>query len=142
MTTTATCIFCRIIRKEIPSFKLIETENVYSFLDIGPLSEGHALVIPKHHGERLHDIPTDQLAEVLPVAKQIVDALRVETGLEDYNILQNNGHAAHQEVPHVHFHIIPKRSSADGLGIKWAVSEDAKDMAKISDLHKKLAARF
>lgn len=61
------------------------------------MSRGHALVIPKHHGEKLTDIPDDQLAEILPVVKKIVKA----TGAENYNILQNNGRIAHQEVDHV-----------------------------------------
>ncbi|ORZ39201.1 HIT-like domain-containing protein [Catenaria anguillulae PL171] len=142
MTTPATCIFCRIIRKEIPSFKLVETEHIYSFLDIGPLSQGHALVIPKHHGEKLHEIPDTQLAAILPAAKQIVDVLRKETGMTDYNILQNNGRAAHQEVPHVHFHIIPKRENGEGLGVKWVPSEANKDMAKLKELHERLAAQL
>ncbi|KAI9164555.1 Adenosine 5'-monophosphoramidase [Blastocladiella emersonii ATCC 22665] len=137
--TSASCIFCRIIKKEIPSFRLIETESVYSFLDIGPLSEGHALVIPKHHGEKLHEIPDAQLAEVMPVAKKIVGALRATTGMTDYNILQNNGKAAHQEVPHVHFHIIPRRE-ADGLGVKW--SPIAADKDKLAELHAKLTAQL
>lgn len=68
-----------------------------AFLDIQPLSRGHALVIPKHHGEKLADIPDDQLAEILPVVKKIVKA----TGAENYNVLQNNGRIAHQEVDHV-----------------------------------------
>jgi len=70
---------------------------VLAFLDINPLSRGHALVIPKFHGEKLVDIPDDQLAEILPVVKKLVKA----TGAENYNVLQNNGRIAHQEVDHV-----------------------------------------
>ncbi|KAM0550640.1 hypothetical protein ACHAPJ_008899 [Fusarium lateritium] len=109
------CIFCRIIKGEIPSFKLFESDKTLAFLDIGPLSKGHALVIPKHHGAKLADIPDDHLSEVLPVLKKIVKA----TGATDYNILQNNGRIAHQEVDHVHFHMIPKPNETEGLGISW-----------------------
>ncbi|GAW24987.1 hypothetical protein ANO14919_145850 [Xylariales sp. No.14919] len=98
----AACIFCRIIKGEIPSFKLFESEKTLAFLDIGPLSKGHALVIPKFHGAKLTDIPDDHLAEILPVAKKLVSA----TGATDYNILQNNGRIAHQIVDHVHFHMV------------------------------------
>ncbi|KAM5516454.1 related to protein kinase C inhibitor-I [Fusarium oxysporum] len=117
----SSCIFCRIIKGDIPSFKLFESDKTLAFLDIGPLSKGHALVIPKHHGAKLADIPDDHLTEILvstgalPVVKKIVNA----TGATDYNILQNNGRIAHQEVDHVHFHMIPKPNETEGLGVKW-----------------------
>lgn len=66
--------------------------------DIGPISEGHALVIPKYHGAKLHEIPDEHLTELLPVAKKIA----IATGAEQYNVLQNNGRMAHQMVDHVH----------------------------------------
>ncbi|KAM0194855.1 hypothetical protein ACHAPA_009063 [Fusarium lateritium] len=111
----SSCIFCRIIKGEIPSFKLFESAKTLAFLDIGPLSQGHALVIPKHHGAKLADIPDDHLSEILPVLKKIVNA----TGATDYNVLQNNGRIAHQEVDHVHFHLIPKPNETEGLGVEW-----------------------
>ena len=73
------------------------------------------MIIPKHHGAKLHDIPDDQLSEVLSVTKKIA----IAQGVEDYNILQNNGRIAHQEVDHVHFHLIPKPNKQEGLGIEW-----------------------
>ncbi|RGP71842.1 hit family 1 [Fusarium longipes] len=109
------CIFCKIIKGDIPCFKLYESNTTLAFLDIGPLSKGHALVIPKHHGAKLADIPDEHLAEILPVLKKIVNA----TGATDYNILQNNGRIAHQEVDHVHFHMIPKPNKEEGMGISW-----------------------
>ena len=66
--------------------------------DIGPISEGHALVIPKYHGAKLDEIPDEHLTELLPVAKKIA----IATGAEQYNVLQNNGRMAHQMVDHVH----------------------------------------
>merc|ERR1711879_550582 len=113
--SSAACIFCKIIKGEIPSMKIFESDKTFAFLDIGPLSKGHSLVIPKHHGAKLHDIPDDQLTELLTVTKKIA----VAQGLSDYNILQNNGRIAHQLVDHVHFHLIPKPNKAEGLGIKW-----------------------
>ncbi|KAK5942744.1 Adenosine 5'-monophosphoramidase [Knufia obscura] len=111
----ASCIFCKIVKGDIPSFKLYDSPKVLAFLDINPLAKGHALIIPKTHGEKLTDIPDDELAESLPVAKKIAAAL----GAENYNILQNNGRLAHQEVDHVHFHVIPKPDQQQGLGISW-----------------------
>jgi diadenosine tetraphosphate (Ap4A) HIT family hydrolase len=122
------CIFCRIIKGEIPSFKLFESDKTFAFLDIGPLSKGHALVIPKHHGAKLTDIPDDSLTELLPVLKKIATA----SGATDYNVLQNNGRLAHQEVDHVHFHLIPKPDESEGLGIIWK-SQQA-DMEKLKAL--------
>jgi diadenosine tetraphosphate (Ap4A) HIT family hydrolase len=95
--------------------KIFESEKTFAFLDIGPLSRGHSLIIPKYHGAKLHDIPDEQLAELLTVTKKIALA----QGVEDYNILQNNGRIAHQVVDHVHFHLIPKPNEKEGLGIEW-----------------------
>ncbi|THH29356.1 hypothetical protein EUX98_g4816 [Antrodiella citrinella] len=124
----ASCIFCKIIKGEIPSFKIVETETTFSFLDIGPLSKGHALIIPKHHAEKLHELPDEYLTEALPIAKKIATAL----GLKDYNILQNNGRIAHQEVDHVHFHLIPKPRASDeeGLVIGWPAQKISMDELK------------
>ncbi|THH16163.1 hypothetical protein EW146_g4423 [Bondarzewia mesenterica] len=110
---------------DIPSFKLIETDLSYSFLDAGSLSRGHALIIPKYHAPKLHELPDEYLADALPIAKKIVKAL----GAENYNILQNNGRIAHQVVDHVHFHVIPKPSDSDaeGLVIGWPTQSPSKE---------------
>ena len=81
-----------------PLLSLRLLTRLVSASDIGPISEGHALVIPKFHGAKLHDIPDEHLHELLPVAKKIA----IATGAEQYNILQNNGRLAHQLVDHVH----------------------------------------
>nr|POE93202.1 hit family protein 1 [Quercus suber] len=103
--------------------KVFESDKVLAFLDINPLSEGHALVIPKFHGAKLADIPDEHLTELLPVAARIARA----SGAENYNILQNNGRLAHQEVDHVHFHVIPKPNEEEGLGIGWPMKSASKD---------------
>ncbi|KAK7718278.1 Adenosine 5'-monophosphoramidase [Diaporthe eres] len=117
----AACIFCKIIKGEIPSFKLFESEKTLAFMDIQPLSKGHALVIPKYHGEKLADIPDEHLTELLPVAKKIA----IASGAKDYNILQNNGKIAHQEVGH-----IPKPNETEGLGIGWPMQKLEMDELK------------
>ncbi|KAF1982018.1 HIT-like protein [Aulographum hederae CBS 113979] len=122
----AACIFCKIIKGDIPSMKLFESDKTLAFLDIMPLSKGHSLIIPKHHGAKLTDIPDDQLAEVLAVTKKIAAAV----GAENYNILQNNGRLAHQEVDHVHFHMIPKPNESEGLGIGWPATKPDQDGLK------------
>ncbi|KAL7958415.1 HIT family protein 1 [Trichoderma compactum] len=130
------CIFCRIIKGEIPALKLFESEKTLAFLDIGPLSKGHALVIPKYHGAKLADIPDDQLSEILPTLKKLVTA----TGATDYNILQNNGTIAHQEVHHVHFHMIPKPTETEGLGITWPSTTG--NMEKLKTLCEDIKAKI
>ncbi|PGG98050.1 hypothetical protein GX51_07024 [Blastomyces parvus] len=124
---SAACLFCRIVKGELPSFKLYESDRVLAFLDIMPLSRGHALVIPKVHGVKLTDIPDEDLAELLPVAKK----LAIASGAVDYNILQNNGRMAHQFVDHVHVHMIPKPNGRDGLTVGWPNVEADKEELKV-----------
>ncbi|OQO12500.1 hypothetical protein B0A48_03142 [Cryoendolithus antarcticus] len=132
----ASCIFCKIIKGEIPSMKVFESDRTFAFLDINPLSYGHALVIPKFHGAKLADIPDDSLQELLPVAKKIALA----SGAENYNILQNNGKLAHQVVDHVHVHMIPKPNEQEGLGINWPQQSVSKD--KLTKLLEELKAKM
>lgn len=138
--SSASCIFCKIIKGEIPSFKLIETKFSYSFLDIQPTADFHCLVIPKHHGAKLHNIPDEYLADILPVVKKLTKVLKLDVNDtpegEGYNVLQNNGRIAHQEVDHVHFHLIPKKDSESGLGVGWPAQ--ATDFEKLGKLHKEL----
>ncbi|GKZ21045.1 adenosine 5'-monophosphoramidase [Aspergillus brasiliensis] len=134
--SSATCIFCKIIKGDIPSFKLFESDKVFAFLDIQPLSRGHALVIPKYHGAKLTDIPDEDLQEILPVAKKLAKI----SGAEDFNILQNNGRIAHQVVDHVHFHMIPKPNETEGLGIGWPTQKT--DMDKLKALFEELKSKM
>lgn len=132
----ASCIFCKIIKGEIPSFKLFESERTFAFLDINPLSRGHALVIPKYHGEKILDIPDEDLQEILPVVKKLVKA----TGATEYNVLQNNGPTAHQVVQHVHFHMIPKPNETEGLGVGWP--QQKTDMDKLKALFEDIKSKM
>ncbi|CCM00992.1 uncharacterized protein FIBRA_03040 [Fibroporia radiculosa] len=136
--TLASCIFCKIVKGEIPSFKLVETETAYSFLDINPLSKGHSLVIPKYHTEKMHELPDEELADILRVAKQIA----IATGAENYNILQNNGRIAHQEVDHVHFHVIPKPSATDAEGLVIGWPQQKVGMDALAKLHEEIKGKL
>jgi diadenosine tetraphosphate (Ap4A) HIT family hydrolase len=121
------CIFCKIVTGEIPSHKIVETNHVLGFMDIGPLSDGHCLFIPKQHAERAHEVPDSALQEILIHVKNVANAL----GVENYNILQNNGEIAHQAVAHAHWHLIPKPSNDLGLKIQWDPI-DGKNQAEIA----------
>ena len=115
----AETVFSKIIRGEIPSHKLYEDEQVLAFLDIAPLAPGHAVVIPKEPAVTLDQLSDDSAAALGRVLPRLCRALQAATGTREFNLLQNNGRAAHQAVDHVHFHIIPKPSEAQGLGVKW-----------------------
>jgi len=101
------CIFCKIIRREIPAYIVYEDEHSLAFLDINPVSPGHILVVPKKHYERITDMPENDLKEFMASVQKV--AKIVETRLSnDYNIVVNHGPGAGQIINHVHFHIIPR----------------------------------
>lgn len=101
-------IFSKIIRGEIDSHKIYEDDFVIAILDIGPLSEGHALVIPKEPAATIDELSDEHAAAVGRVLPRITRAIKKVTGATAINILQNNGEDAGQAVEHVHFHIIPR----------------------------------
>lgn len=92
---------------------------MHAFLDIGPLSTGHALLVPRQEAEQVHHLTDESAAALGAALPRIARALMKATGAPAYNVLVNNGPLAHQEVPHVHFHIIPKYENGRGLGIEW-----------------------
>ena len=121
--TRMTTIFDAILDGEIPCHRVFENEHVLAFLDIGPLSRGHTLVIPKERRAQLHELSDDASAELGRALPRIARAVLSATGATAYNVLQNNGPEAHQAVFHVHFHIIPRFDDGSGLGIGWAPGE-------------------
>jgi histidine triad (HIT) family protein len=126
---TADSIFTKIFRGQIPCQKVFENERVFAFLDINPLAVGHTLVVPKTQVERLEDLPAEDAAELGRCLGRLGSAIVRATGASGFNVLQNNGAVAGQVVPHVHFHIIPRRDG-DGLGFRWnAHSARAEELA-------------
>jgi len=122
-------IFSKIIRGEVSAHKIYEDDFVIAVLDIGPLSEGHALVIPKEPAVTIDELSDDHAAAVGRVLPRIVRAIQKVTGATSVNILQNNGSDAGQAVEHVHFHIIPRfvDRAEEGLVFGWkagALSQD------------------
>jgi len=111
-------IFSKILRGEIPCHKVYEDDLVFAFLDIGPLSRGHTLVIPREPAATLDQLSDESAAALGRVLPRLCRAVMKATGASAYNVLQNNGAEAHQVVLHVHFHIIPKMGKT-GLGIQW-----------------------
>jgi histidine triad (HIT) family protein len=115
----ADTVFSKILRGEIPCHKVYEDDLVLAFLDVGPLSRGHTLVIPKEPAVTLDALSDESSAAIGRVLPRLCRAVKQATGCEDFNVLQNNGTAAHQAVFHVHFHIIPKPSADQGLELGW-----------------------
>ncbi len=112
------CVFCRMVAGEIPVTKVFEDEAVFAFLDIGPISDGHTLVIPRQHCTRIHECAPDVLADVASRLGKIAGAVMTAMKADGYNVLSNNGSAAGQVVDHLHFHIIP-RKTGDGVFTEW-----------------------
>lgn len=116
-------IFSKIISGEIPCQKVYEDADVLAFLDIHPLSAGHTLLIPREPAATMDELSAESAAALGRVLPGLCRAVMKATGAKAYNVLQNNGADAHQEVMHVHFHIIPrypdKPTGQNGLGIGW-----------------------
>jgi len=112
------CIFCRIAEKEIPATIVYEDDETLVFMDIGPIIKGHALVISKKHYDPVTDTPDEIVAKLHVVAKKIAKAQMNGLGADGVNIMQNNGKASGQEVPHIHVHVIP-RYNDDGHHWNW-----------------------
>ena len=112
------CIFCKIAAGEVPCSKILEDDSAIAFLDIGPLAKGHTLLIPKDHYVTVDEMPPELAGAVLKHLPTLVKAVKSATNCEGVNILQNNGRVAHQVIPHVHFHIIPRRAG-DEFHFNW-----------------------
>ncbi len=130
MDEMAKTIFSKIIQGEIPCHKIYEDEFVFSFLDVNPLSPGHALVVPKEPAETLDELSEESAQAIGGVLPKISRAILKATKTKEFNILQNNGPNAHQSVFHVHFHIIPKTPEGLGLEIPFITSPLDQDEAR------------
>ncbi|MDX2092903.1 MAG: HIT family protein [Kofleriaceae bacterium] len=128
----AETIFSKILRGDIPCHRVYEDDQVLAFLDINPIAHGHVLVIPKEAAETLDQLSDDAAAAIGRVLPRLSRAVLAATGATAFNVLQNNGAAAHQAVFHVHFHIIPKHDDNSGLGIGWPAGklDGGADLAK------------
>ncbi len=107
------CIFCKIVRGEIPSSKVYEDDDTLAFMDIGPVVKGHVLVIPKGHYDPITGTPPEILQKLILVVQRIAEAQINSLEADGINVAQANGSVAGQIIPHVHFHVIP-RFEGDG----------------------------
>ncbi|MBN1788658.1 MAG: HIT family protein [Sedimentisphaerales bacterium] len=133
------CIFCKIVAGTIPCTKIYEDEKVLAFLDIGPISEGHTLVITKEHFTKMDKCNSETLSAVVSVLPRITAAVSQAMQADGYNVLCNNGRAAGQLVEHIHFHIIP-RKTGDGVFGRWPSFEYPQGKAR--ELAEKICAKL
>lgn len=111
------CIFCKIIKGEIPAYKIYENDDFLVTLDINPVNQGHALVIPKVHFVNIFDAPEEITAKIGPVIKKMSQTIMTGVKADGINVAINNGQAAGQIISHAHVHIIP-RFEGDGFA-QW-----------------------
>jgi histidine triad (HIT) family protein len=133
------CVFCAMVAGKIPVAKVYEDQAVLAFLDIGPLSDGHTLVIPKEHCARMHECKPELLGEVGSRLGRIAGAVAAAMKADGYNVLCNNGRAASQVVDHLHFHIIPRRAG-DGVFTEWPARKYEK--GRIEELALRIRAQL
>ena len=112
------CVFCKIIDGQLPSMKIDEDASTLTFMDINPLSSGHCLVVPKRHVTTIFEADVRDLEAAIGAAKRVAVAIREALRPDGLNVLQANGAAAFQSVPHFHLHLIPRWAN-DGKGFDW-----------------------
>lgn len=120
------CIFCKIIAGEIPSYTLYEDEKYKVILDVSPATRGHALILPKNHYANLYELPEEDAAEVIKLAKRMMIHMTDKLKCDGFNIVQNNGETAGQTIYHFHMHLIPRYEN-DGEILKYVAGEPDKE---------------
>lgn len=116
------CIFCKIVRGELPCQKVYEDADTFGFLDIKPVNYGHTVIVPKEHYGNALEAPEETLTKMIRSAKKVAHAFKSGLGVTDFNIAMNNGSHAGQTVFHAHLHVIP-RVEGDGFAM-WHGKRD------------------
>jgi histidine triad (HIT) family protein len=109
MSTSLGCIFCKIVRGESPAHRVYEDARTIVFMDIFPVSDGHALVVTKDHFENVYEVDEETLAAIARTSHRVAAAIRAELAPDGLMVFQLNGQAAGQTVFHYHMHLMPRR---------------------------------
>ena len=125
-------VFCKIVRGEIPCYKIYEDQDVLAFLDISQVTKGHALVIPKEHYDNFLSVPQEVMHKVMDVAQRIGQVQISMMGAKGVNILTNCYEAAGQSVKHFHVHVIPRYDEEDGLKLEMKDSSEGFNLPMIA----------
>ena len=130
----ANCVFCKIRDGQIPSVKVFEDDKTFCIMDINPLNRGHCLVITKVHAATLFESKSADLEAAIGTARRVARAIKRALAPDGLNMLQANGAAAFQSVPHFHLHLIPRWHN-DGKGFDWTPQPgDRGETAKTGEL--------
>ena len=133
------CIFCKIVKGDIPCFKVYENEKVLAFADINPINTGHTLIIPKTHAASLLEISKDDLTAIHEASIIIAQAMQASLTPDGIACLQLNGRAVNQVVMHYHLHLIPRKAGDPELTMTaWELVPG--DMAEIEAVAQQIAA--
>lgn len=127
------CIFCKIIKGDIPSYTIYEDDEFKVILDVGPVSKGHALILPKNHYQDLYELPEDIAADAIKLAKRMMTQMTEKLGCDGFNICQNNKEAADQTVPHFHMHLVPRYNGGQKFFSYTPLVFSPEEMAGIKD---------
>lgn len=130
MTHDPDCIFCKIVKGELPSWKVFENDDVVAFLDLGQVTKGHTLVIPKVHQKNIYELEEDVAQKLFSVVPKIARAIKEQFKPVGMNLLNNNEKPAMQSVFHYHIHLIPRYGEGDGFGLIWKTHETPEDDMK------------
>ena len=135
------CIFCKIVAAQVPAHVVFEDQTTIAFLDVGPLAEGHLLLLPREHHAKLSSLPGELAADLGSKIPLLGRALMKVTSAAALNVLCNEGSEAGQVVKHVHFHLIPRRA-ADQLGYRWNAGSyaDGRAAALAAEYQKAIAS--
>jgi histidine triad (HIT) family protein len=139
MPQDPSCIFCRIIDRQIPASMILESPDLVAFLDINPVNPGHVLVVPRSHAANLIELEEDPAAAVGRVLPRVCRAVRRVTGADGLNIIVNLGPIAGQTVDHVHWHIIPRFHGDD---VHWPWTHQRYETGEAERLREALAAEL
>ena len=112
------CIFCKIIKGEIPSATIYENDEFKVILDRFPSNEGHVLIMPKNHCANIFEADPDMAGRLFTLAVKVAKIMKNTLGFENMNIVQNNGPVAGQTVNHLHVHLIPRYEN-DSVNVSW-----------------------
>jgi len=135
MAADPDCIFCKIVAGAVPCFKLFEDAETLAFMDINPVHDGHALVIPKDHYPTVFDIPPQAIAAAARTTAKLAKAVNEAVKPDGLNLIQANGPGAGQSVGHFHLHVFPRRID-DRVAINWEPKPG--DMAHIAEIAERI----
>lgn len=136
------CIFCKIIKGDIPSAKVYEDEHVLAFLDISQVTKGHTLVIPKVHKQDVFALTSDVSENVFKTVPKIANALKAQYEPVGLNVLNNNGEKAGQSVFHFHIHLIPRYENDNSFGLTWKTHYDTYTPEELKNMADSIASHL